>query len=138
MLFLDEPTTGLDPQNRANLWEHLRALRDRGTTIVLTTHYLEEADVLCDRLVIVDHGRIVIEGTPRDLKQRVAGDAIVITLKDESGSAARGLALLRDGALRPGDLRLGRPAPPLRRGRQRGPPPAAPDPRQRARSACGR
>jgi len=94
VLFLDEPTTGLDPQNRANLWEHLRALRDQGTTIVLTTHYLEEADVLCDRLVIVDHGRIVIDGTPRDLKQRVAGDAIVITLKDESGTAARGLALL--------------------------------------------
>ncbi len=96
VLFLDEPTTGLDPQNRANLWEHLRALRDLGTTIVLTTHYLEEADVLCDRLVIVDHGRIVIDGTPRDLKQRVAGDAIVITLKDESESATRGLALLRD------------------------------------------
>ncbi len=94
VLFLDEPTTGLDPQNRASLWEHLRALRDQGTTIVLTTHYLEEADVLCDRLVIVDHGRIVIEGTPRALKQRVAGDAIVITLKDQADSAARGMALL--------------------------------------------
>ena len=64
VLFLDEPTTGLDPQNRANLWDHLRALRDQGTTIVLTTHYLEEADVLCDRLVIVDHGKVVAEGTP--------------------------------------------------------------------------
>jgi ABC-2 type transport system ATP-binding protein len=92
--FLDEPTTGLDPQNRANLWEHLRALRDQGTTIVLTTHYLEEADILCDRLVIVDHGRIVIEGTPRDLKQRVAGDAIVITLKDEPEATGRGVDLL--------------------------------------------
>ncbi len=94
VLFLDEPTTGLDPQNRANLWEHLRALRDQGTTIVLTTHYLEEADVLCDRLVIVDHGRIVIEGTPRDLKQRVAGDSIVITLKDEPEATGRGVDLL--------------------------------------------
>jgi ABC-2 type transport system ATP-binding protein len=94
VLFLDEPTTGLDPQNRANLWEHLRKLREQGTTIVLTTHYLEEADVLCDRLVIVDHGQIVIEGTPRDLKQRVAGDAIVITLKDEADGAERGLHLL--------------------------------------------
>ena len=93
VLFLDEPTTGLDPQNRANLWGHLQALREQGTTIVLTTHYLEEADVLCDRLVIVDHGRIVIEGTPRDLKQRVAGDAIVITLKDE-GNTAIGVGLL--------------------------------------------
>jgi ABC-2 type transport system ATP-binding protein len=94
VLFLDEPTTGLDPQNRANLWEHLHALRDRGTTIVLTTHYLEEADVLCDRLVIVDHGRIVIEGTPRDLKRRVAGDAIVITLREDADTAGRSLALL--------------------------------------------
>ncbi len=93
VLFLDEPTTGLDPQNRANLWGHLRALREQGTTIVLTTHYLEEADVLCDRLVIVDHGQIVIEGTPRDLKQRVAGDAIVITLRDEENTAV-GVGLL--------------------------------------------
>ena len=69
VLFLDEPTTGLDPQNRANLWEHLSALRDLGTTIVLTTHYLEEADVLCDRIVIVDHGEIVAEGSPRELKR---------------------------------------------------------------------
>ncbi|HYA68204.1 MAG TPA: ATP-binding cassette domain-containing protein [Acidimicrobiales bacterium] len=82
VLFLDEPTTGLDPQNRANLWDHLRALRDRGTTVVLTTHYLEEADVLCDRIVIVDHGRVVAKGTPRELKRRVAGDAVVITVKD--------------------------------------------------------
>jgi ABC-2 type transport system ATP-binding protein len=94
VLFLDEPTTGLDPQNRANLWEHQRTLRDMGTTIVLTTHYLEEADALCDRLVIVDHGRIVITGTPRDLKHRVAGDAIVITLKEGEDVAGRGLALL--------------------------------------------
>jgi ABC-2 type transport system ATP-binding protein len=94
VLFLDEPTTGLDPQNRANLWDHLRALRDWGTTVVLTTHYLEEADVLCDRVAIVDHGRIVIEGTPRDLKHRVAGDAIVITLKEDGGPAGHSLALL--------------------------------------------
>jgi ABC-2 type transport system ATP-binding protein len=94
VLFLDEPTTGLDPQNRANLWEHLEALRLRGTTIVLTTHYLEEADVLCDRLVIVDHGKIVAEGTPRELKRRVAGDAIVITLRDEAGARERGATLL--------------------------------------------
>src|SRR5208283_3129287 len=57
VVFLDEPTTGLDPQNRANLWDHLRSLRQRGTTLFLTTHYLEEADVLCDRLVIMDHGQ---------------------------------------------------------------------------------
>jgi ABC-2 type transport system ATP-binding protein len=81
VLFLDEPTTGLDPQSRANLWDHVRALRERGTTVFLTTHYLEEADVLCDRLMIMDHGLIVAEGTPRALKQQVAGDAIVISLR---------------------------------------------------------
>ncbi len=94
VLFLDEPTTGLDPQNRANLWDHLRALRDQGTTIVLTTHYLEEADVLCDRLVIVDHGKVVAEGTPRELKRRVAGDAIVIAVRDEADARDRSVALL--------------------------------------------
>ena len=107
VLFLDEPTTGLDPQNRANLWEHLRALGGGGTTVVLTTHYLEEADALCDRLVIVDHGRIVIEGTPRDLKQRVAGDAVVITVRGDDDAVDQGLALLRARTLGPGDLRLG-------------------------------
>jgi ABC-2 type transport system ATP-binding protein len=81
VLFLDEPTSGLDPQSRANLWEHIAALRDRGTTVFLTTHYLDEADMLCDRLMIMDHGRIVAEGTPRLLKQQVAGDAIVISLR---------------------------------------------------------
>ena len=94
VLFLDEPTTGLDPQNRANLWDHLRELRESGTTIVLTTHYLEEADALCDRLVIVDHGLVVAEGTPRDLKRRVAGDAIVITVRSDSDSPQRSMQLL--------------------------------------------
>jgi ABC-2 type transport system ATP-binding protein len=78
VLFLDEPTTGLDPQNRANLWVHLRELRDAGTTIFLTTHYLEEADVLSDRLAIMDNGKIVAEGTPRELKAQIAGDALVV------------------------------------------------------------
>jgi ABC-2 type transport system ATP-binding protein len=81
VLFLDEPTTGLDPQSRANLWDHIRALGERGTTVFLTTHYLDEADLLCDRLMIMDHGQIVAEGTPRTLKQQVTGDAILITLR---------------------------------------------------------
>jgi ABC-2 type transport system ATP-binding protein len=98
VLFLDEPTTGLDPQNRANLWEHLGALRERGTTIVLTTHYLEEADVLCDRLVIVDHGLVVAEGSPRELKRRVAGDAVVITIKDAVGTGGRVVGLIGEQA----------------------------------------
>ncbi|MFZ0665749.1 MAG: ATP-binding cassette domain-containing protein [Acidimicrobiales bacterium] len=94
VLFLDEPTTGLDPQNRQNLWEHLRKLQDLGTTMVLTTHYLEEADVLCDEIVIVDHGKIVAEGTPRDLKKRVAGDSIVITIKDPAQRSEKSSELL--------------------------------------------
>ena len=77
VLFLDEPTLGLDPQNRANLWVQLRALRDAGTTILLTTHYLDEADQLSDRLAIIDHGRVVAEGTPLELKQRYPAEVIV-------------------------------------------------------------
>ena len=92
VLFLDEPTTGLDPQNRANLWDHIRALRDRGTTVFLTTHYLEEADALCDRLVIMDHGQIVIGGTPRELKHEVAGDSVVLTLRDHPAEEVATLA----------------------------------------------
>jgi ABC-2 type transport system ATP-binding protein len=79
VLFLDEPSTGLDPQNRANLWDQVRQLRDNGTTVFLTTHYLDEADQLSDRLAIVDHGRVIAEGTPAQLKQRYSGDTIVIT-----------------------------------------------------------
>ena len=91
VLFLDEPTTGLDPQNRANLWDHLRALRDRGTTIFLTTHYLEEADVLCDRVMIIDHGLIVAEGSPRELKREVVGDSVVLNVADGAVGRAREL-----------------------------------------------
>jgi ABC-2 type transport system ATP-binding protein len=94
VLFLDEPSTGLDPQNRANLWDHIRSLRARGTTVFLTTHYLEEADALCDRLVIMDHGEIVIEGSPRDLKREVAGDAVILVLREEAGSTAHAGGLL--------------------------------------------
>ncbi len=78
LLFLDEPTSGLDPQSRARMWEEVRKLRDLGTTIFLTTHYLEEADALCDRLAIIDHGRIVVEGTPDALKREVAGDVVTL------------------------------------------------------------
>jgi ABC-2 type transport system ATP-binding protein len=79
VLFLDEPSTGLDPQNRANLWDQLRGLRDTETTVFLTTHYLDEADQLSDRLAIVDHGRVIAEGTPAELKRRYSGDTIAVT-----------------------------------------------------------
>jgi ABC-2 type transport system ATP-binding protein len=94
VLFLDEPTTGLDPQNRANLWDHLRVLRERGTTIFLTTHYLEEADALCDRVMIIDRGLIVAEGAPRELKREVVGDSVVLNVAD--GAVERARALLAD------------------------------------------
>jgi ABC-2 type transport system ATP-binding protein len=78
LLFLDEPTTGLDPQARANLWDEIRRLRENGTTVFLTTHYLEEADALCDRLAIIDHGAIVARGTADELKRQVAGDVVTL------------------------------------------------------------
>jgi ABC-2 type transport system ATP-binding protein len=97
LLFLDEPTAGLDPQARANLWEHVRALRDeRGATVFLTTHYLEEADALCDRILVIDGGRIVAEGTPEELKRGVSGDAIALTVAEPAAApvAARAVAAL--------------------------------------------
>src|SRR6476469_9651745 len=87
LVFLDEPTTGLDPQSRANLWEHIRGLRDRGTTVLLTTHYLEEAAALCDHISIVDHGRIVAGGTPEELKRRIAGDVVTLMVDGDVGRA---------------------------------------------------
>ncbi|MDA1358466.1 ATP-binding cassette domain-containing protein [Glycomyces luteolus] len=87
LLFLDEPTTGLDPQSRAHMWDEVRALRERGTAIFLTTHYLDEADALCDRLAIIDHGEIVAEGTPLDLKKAVAGDVVAIGVAAQSAEA---------------------------------------------------
>jgi ABC-2 type transport system ATP-binding protein len=68
VLFLDEPTTGLDPASRLTVWDEVRRINESGTTVFLTTQYLEEADQLCDRLAIIDAGLIVREGTPRDLK----------------------------------------------------------------------
>ena len=92
LLFLDEPTTGLDPQSRAHMWDEVRKLRDSGTTVFMTTHYLEEADALCDRLAIIDHGKIVAEGTPDALKRQVAGDVVTLGV---NGAHERALDLLR-------------------------------------------
>jgi ABC-2 type transport system ATP-binding protein len=78
VLFLDEPTTGLDPQARARMWDEIRNLREAGTTVFLTTHYLEEADALADRLAIIDQGKIVAEGTADELKRQVAGDVVTL------------------------------------------------------------
>ena len=77
ILFLDEPTTGLDPQSRRQLWEIVRAFQKKGGTVLLTTHYMDEAERLCDRLAIVDHGLIIAEGTPSDLIDRLGGHHVV-------------------------------------------------------------
>jgi ABC-2 type transport system ATP-binding protein len=100
LIFLDEPTTGLDPQARANLWQHISALRtERGATIFLTKHYLDEADALCDRILVIDHGRIVASDTPEALKQSVSGDLVELVLVDAGsvGRAAAALAALAAG-----------------------------------------
>lgn len=77
LIILDEPTTGLDPQSRHQVWDKLRDLRSKGLTLVLTTHYMEEAASLCDRLIIMDQGRILVEGSPEDLVSKYAGASVV-------------------------------------------------------------
>ena len=109
VLFLDEPTTGLDPQARARLWEEIRKLRDGGTSVFLTTHYLEEADALCDCLAIIDHGRIVAEGSPAELKREIAGDVLTIGVNghgDRVVELLRAQPFVREAALEDGLVRL--------------------------------
>ena len=80
VVFLDEPTTGLDPQSRAHMWDEIRRLRADGMTVFITTHYLDEADALCDRIAIMDNGEIVAEGTPAELKREISGDVVLVGL----------------------------------------------------------
>jgi ABC-2 type transport system ATP-binding protein len=82
VLFLDEPSTGLDPRSRAQLWEMVRELRAEGTTILLTTQYLEEADQLAQLIAVIDQGRIVAEGTAHELKERVGRDRLIVRITD--------------------------------------------------------
>jgi ABC-2 type transport system ATP-binding protein len=96
VLFLDEPTSGLDPQSRLSLWDLLRDLNADGQTIVLMTHYMEEADQLCRRVAIMDHGRFLALDTPTNLKRSVGADTIV-TLKAAGNQEA--LAKLLEGAI---------------------------------------
>ena len=84
LLFLDEPTTGLDPQSRARIWDEVRRLNAGGMTIFLTTHYMDEADGLCDRLAIIDNGAIVATDTPDALKHQIAGDIVTLGLDTQS------------------------------------------------------
>ncbi len=87
VLFLDEPTTGLDPRSRVELWEVLRSLVRGGTTLLLTTQYLEEADTLADQIVVIDHGRVIAAGTPTALKDEAGRASVVITLTHRSDVA---------------------------------------------------
>jgi len=93
VLFLDEPTASLDPQSRARMWDEVRRLRERGMTVFITTHYLEEADALCDRIAIIDHGEVVSLGTPDQLKREISGDVVSVGL---AGPAEPAVALLSE------------------------------------------
>jgi len=109
LLFLDEPTTGLDPQSRARVWDEVRRMHDRGTTVFLTTHYLDEADALCDRIAIIDHGKIVAEGTPEELKRAVAGDVVTLTVAGDQQVAldlVKAQAFVREARIDEGSVLL--------------------------------
>lgn len=103
LVFLDEPTTGLDPRARNHLWEYFRTINNAGTTLFLTTQYLEEADELCDRLAVIADGEIVATGSPAELKATVGGDVLEISVADATDARlARARTTVRDaGVLKP-------------------------------------
>ncbi|MDO5663378.1 MAG: ATP-binding cassette domain-containing protein [Brachybacterium sp.] len=98
ILFLDEPTTGLDPRSRLALWDVIKGLVSEGTTVLLTTQYLEEADYLADHISVIDHGRVIAEGTADDLKGQVGGHRVAVTLVAESDADAASTILARHGS----------------------------------------
>src|SRR5580765_6210649 len=100
IMFLDEPTVGLDPQARLDLWEILRDLHNRGRTIVMTTHYMDEADRLCDRLAIIDRGKLLALDTPRKLKSRAPGGTLIELVLDGDAMPAAEIAETIDGVSR--------------------------------------
>ena len=111
ILFLDEPTTGLDPRSRLGLWGVISNLVAQGTTVLLTTQYLEEADQLADDIVVIDHGRVIAHGTAEQLKDQIGGDRIEITVADPSriDAAVGAIASLGAGEVTVDDLRVSAP-----------------------------
>ena len=99
ILFLDEPTTGLDPASRAAMWSVVRDLRADGVTVLLTTQYLEEADQLADRIVVIDHGRVIAQGSPAELKAQVGRQRVEVRLARPAPNAAEVLTAI--GAANP-------------------------------------
>ena len=99
VLFLDEPTTGLDPRSRLAMWDTIRSLVADGTTLLLTTQYLEEADELADEIVVIDQGLVIAAGTSDDLKGRIGGDVLEFTVPDRArvGDAATAIAKIAEG-----------------------------------------
>src|SRR5262249_41513904 len=96
LLLLDEPTTGLDPQSRRQLWDLIRDFRAQGGTVLLTTHYMDEAERLCDRVAVVDHGKVIALGSPRELIAQLGGEHVVEFSLGAGGAAAPDPAFLTD------------------------------------------
>ena len=103
VLFLDEPTTGLDPTSRVRMWDVIRELVGDGTTLLLTTQYLDEADALADRITVIDHGVVIAEGTARELKARIGGEQLEVTLSSPHPEAIGALAPLAAGEVQVSD-----------------------------------
>ncbi len=99
VLFLDEPTTGLDPTSRQRMWGVIRGLVADGATVLLTTQYLDEADALADRIVVMDNGRVIAQGTPAELKASTGSQLLEVTLEAPHPRAAEALAALSTGAV---------------------------------------
>ncbi|MDN5761321.1 MAG: ATP-binding cassette domain-containing protein [Microlunatus sp.] len=108
ILFLDEPTTGLDPRSRLGMWETISELVREGTTVLLTTQYLEEADALADHISVIDQGRVIAKGTADELKAQVGGHRVVVTLVDAADSGAAREVLARYGSAEPSGADGGR------------------------------